>query len=165
MLFLIGVSPCPGPRPRGVPLPANGGNSIPGKDGGTPIMSTGGIPFLTWGGGIPHPDLGRGTPHQSDRSTPSRPGKGVPLIGWMGYPCGCGRTDASENITFPILRMRAVTRSCASMLQICVHWIDWSIRVACEDWILSNFLVTTKPWKIHAIERSKQFRQETKLHR
>ena len=56
----------------------------------------------------PHPDLGRGYPPQLDL------GRGIPLCQLDGGKTpppllrGCGRTDACENITFPILRMRAV---------------------------------------------------------
>ena len=65
--------------------------SWPGK-GVPPILTWDGVPLpiLTWEEGKPPP--------------PSWPGKGVPpLVGQMGvHPGRCGRTDACENITFPI---------------------------------------------------------------
>ena len=62
--------------------------------------------------GYPPIRIGWGTPHTV------RPGRGTPLQGWLGtpppnwtwsgypHPPRCGQT---ENITFPILRLRSVT--------------------------------------------------------
>ena len=96
-------------RSRRYPIPGLGGFPIPGL-GGTPSQGQGstlsqvqgGYPTLTWmGRGVPHPDLGFGTP-------PARPGMGYPLPpdlrSWDGVspPTSVDRyTDWCQNITFP----------------------------------------------------------------
>ena len=67
-----------------------GGVPWPGPDGGTPARSRWGVPR-------PGPD-GRYPGQVQMRGSPAR----------VGVPASCGRTHTCENITFPILRMRAV---------------------------------------------------------
>ena len=136
--YTFPVGGTPPPRPGQV-----GGEGkvtpISGRDwgGGTPSqVIIGGTPCLCQDGGYPHlANRGSGTPsqvrmrvspHQGPRSgwrvLSPRPdlGRGYPLpsAGWACPPSrGCGRTDACENITFPLLWMQAV-KNCIQPCQM-----------------------------------------------
>ena len=107
-----GIPPSSPERVEGTPSSPKGGTPIQSLCQGDPIQPQRGYPHPVPMVGVLHPDLTGGNPIQShwEESTPmSWPGKGAPLH-WPdeGTPRGCGWTDACENITFPIFRMREV---------------------------------------------------------
>ena len=88
----------------GYPLP----REVPPSQVGYPHLDLEkGTPCLDLGRGYPHLDLTRGYP-----PPPPGPGKGYPPsvdgLHPPPPPSRCERADACENITFPILRIRAV---------------------------------------------------------
>ena len=106
MLFRLGVPP---PYPDLGP-DLDGGYPIPGQDWYShPYAGWGYHPILTWDGGIPHPDLGWGSPIHPDLGrigSPSPPladgGSPPPPHHW------CELTHKLKLLPSPILRMRAV---------------------------------------------------------
>ena len=103
----------PGPdlgRGVGYPLSAGWATPSPLSWMGYPPSRPGKVVLPVNWMGYPHPDLGMGTPHQLDGVPPCPDlGRGYPpSVDGVPLPAKCEWTDACENITFPILRMRAV---------------------------------------------------------
>ena len=125
-------------------------------------VNTRGIPpapsICRWwgGGGFPHPVLTQGVPQVSpsvrwgtnprqEGGTPHPDWEGIPPVlswergtppaSWIGSPHGCGWTDSCENISFPILRMRAVTinfdrgRMCKQTLNVLTSHFTFLVRI------------------------------------
>ena len=97
--------------------------------GGTRLTLLGGT-YLGWGvptlarglptlaGGLPWlevPTLARGVPTLAEVVPTLARG----YLPWLRYPPSCGRKHTCENITFPILRMRAVKNS--PNFALCFH--------------------------------------------
>ena len=107
---------------------------------GVPQSQLGRVP-LSWPGSIPvlgYPSpAGIGVPPWEgtwDQRPGKEPGTGVPSFGW---------TDTCENITFPILLMRAVRRT-GSLVKPWVARVNWENQFSCPNVCYDGHIVSRR---------------------
>ena len=102
---------------------------------------------LTWGGGTPflaRTEVSFGHDSPARTQVPPSPGKGPGTRNMgknlaLGYLLACEQTDTSENITFPILRMRAVPSCLIKFIECFQSKLSWEISTLHHSFYTNRF--------------------------